>query len=135
MHPGQEETTSETVKNELQLFTDVYKESLEAVLENFKERKVFLNSDFRLMQVSVESSIPVHHLTYHFNDIKNISFSDWRNNLRIAYALELLLQGEASNLTLEAISAKCGFASQSTFIRAFKNVTGTTPSAYLKTIS
>ena len=135
VHPGQEETTSETVKNELQLFTDVYKESLEAVLENFKERKVFLNSDFRLMQVSVESSIPVHHLTYHFNDIKNISFSDWRNNLRIAYALELLLQGEASNLTLEAISAKCGFASQSTFIRAFKNVTGTTPSAYLKTIS
>jgi AraC-like DNA-binding protein len=133
--PGQEETTSETAKNELQLFTDVYKKSLEAALENFEERKVFLNSDFRLMQISVESCIPVHHLTYYFNDIKNISFSDWRNNLRIAYALELLLQGEASNLTLEAISTKCGFASQSTFIRAFKNVTGTTPSAYLKTIS
>ena len=131
----EEDSSFEKVKSELQLFTDVYKESLEAALENFEERKVFLNSDFRLMQVSVESCIPVHHLTYYFNDIKNISFSDWRNNLRIAYALELLLQGKASNLTLEAISAKCGFASQSTFIRAFKNVTGTTPSAYLKTIS
>jgi AraC-like DNA-binding protein len=74
-------------------------------------------------------------LTYYFNDIKNISFSDWRNSLRVAYGLGLLRQGEASNLTLEAISVKCGFASQSTFIRAFKNVTGTTPSAYLKTIS
>lgn len=133
---GEEEDSSfEKVKNELQLFTQEYKETLEAALENFEERKVFLNSEFRLVQVSVESGIPVHHLTYYFNDIKNISFSDWRNNLRIAHALELLLQGEASNLTLEAISAKCGFASQSTFIRAFKNVTGTTPSAYLKTIS
>jgi AraC-like DNA-binding protein len=128
------DSSFEKVKNELQLFTEEYKETLEGVLENFKDRKVFLNPDFRLMQVSVESCIPVHHLTYYFNDIKDISFSDWRNNLRIAYALELLLQGEASNLTLEAISAKCGFASQSTFIRAFKNITGTTPSAYLKNI-
>jgi AraC-like DNA-binding protein len=123
------------VKNELQLFTEEYKETLEAALENVKERKVFLNLDFRLTQVSNESGIPVHHLTYYFNDIKNISFSDWRNDLRIAYAKELLVQGEANNLTLEAISLQCGFASQSTFIRAFKNVIGTTPSAYLKSIS
>ena len=41
-------------------------------------------------------------------------------------------QGEASNITLQAISLKCGFASQNTFIRAFKNATGTTPSTYLK---
>ena len=134
-HPGQVETTSDTVKNELQLFTEEYKTSLETALENFEERKMFLNSDFRLMQVSVESCIPVHHLTYYFNDIKNISFSDWRNNLRIAYAKELFVQGEANNLTLEAISLKCGYASQSTFIRAFKNVTGTTPSAYVKRLS
>ena len=122
-------------KTELQLFTTAYKETIEAALENFKERMVFLNSDFKVIQVSNESGIPPHHLTYYFNDIKNISFSDWRNGLRIAYALELLLRGEASALTFEAISVKCGFASQSTFIRAFKNVTGTTPSAYLKTIS
>ncbi len=129
------EATMVTVKSELQLFTDEYKHTLEAALENFKERKVFLNPDFRLMQVSNESGIPVHHLTYYFNDIRAISFSDWRNNLRIDYARELLDQGEANNHTLEAISAKCGFASQSTFIRAFKNVTGTTPSAYLKNVS
>jgi AraC-like DNA-binding protein len=132
---GLEESLSEATKNELQLFTTVYKGTLEAALKNFEEREMYLNPDFRLMQVSMESGIPSHHLTYYFNDIKKISFSDWRNSLRIAYALELLLQGDASRLTLEAISAKCGFASQSTFIRAFKNVTSTTPSAYLKTIS
>jgi len=131
----EEDSSFEKVKSELQLFTEEYKETLEAALENFKERKVFLNLDFKLIQVSNESGIPVHHLTYYFNYIRNTSFSDWRNNLRIAYASELLVQGEANNLTLEAISLQCGFASQSTFIRAFKNVNGTTPSAYLKTIS
>jgi AraC-like DNA-binding protein len=132
---GEEDALFEKVKNELQLFTAEYKQTLEAALENFKERQVFLNLDFKLIQVSNESGIPVHHLTYYFNDIKKITFSDWRNNLRIAYAKELLVQGEANNLTLEAISLQCGFASQSTFIRAFKNDTGTTPSAYLKSIS
>jgi AraC-like DNA-binding protein len=132
---GSEESICETLKIELQLFTDEYKETLEAALANFEARKSFLNSDFRLARVSIESGIPSHHLTYYLNDVKNISFSDWRNSLRITYALDLLLQGQATNLTLEAISAKCGYTSQSTFIRAFKNVTGTTPSAYLKTIS
>ncbi len=131
----EEDSSIEKIKNELQLFTEEYKETLESALENFKERKVFLNLDFKLIQVSNESGIPIHHLTYYFNDIKKTSFSDWRNNLRIAYARELLAQGEANNLTLEAISLQCGFASQSTFIRAFKNVTGTTPSTYLKSIT
>jgi len=121
-------------KTELQLFTTEYKETIEAALENFKARKVFLNFDFKLIQISNESGVPVHHLTYFFNDIKNTSFSDWRNNLRIVYAKELLRQGEANSFTLEAISLRCGFASQSTFIRAFKTVTGATPSTYLKSI-
>jgi AraC-like DNA-binding protein len=121
-------------KTELRLFTTEYKETIEAALENFKERKVFLNFDFKLIQVSNESCIPVHHLTYFFNDIKKTSFSYWRNNLRIVYAKELIRQGEANYLTLEAISLKCGYASQSTFIRAFKTVTGATPSAYLKSL-
>jgi AraC-like DNA-binding protein len=128
----QEDAPFETFKSELQLFTDEYKETLEAALENFKERRVYLNPDFRLIQVSNESGIPTHHLTYYLNDIKKISFSDWRNRLRITYCLELLQKGEVNNLTLEAISVRCGFVSQSTFIRAFKNVTGATPSAYVK---
>ena len=93
---------------------------------------MFLTVDYKLLQVSIESGIPTHHLTYFFNELKKISFSDWRNNLRIEHALALIHQGEINNFTLEAISVKCGFTSQSTFIRSFKNVTGTTPSNYLK---
>jgi AraC-like DNA-binding protein len=74
-------------------------------------------------------------LTYFFNDIKQVSFSDWRNSLRIEEAKNLFRLGEVNNITLKAVSLQCGFASQNTFIRAFKNATGTTPSNYLKSLS
>lgn len=128
----QDEDLLKNEKTELKLFTEEYKAIIESALESYINEKVFLSPDLRLNHFSNTSGIPMHHLTYFFNNIKKISFTAWRNNLRIEYAKELILQGEINNLTLEAISFKSGFASQSTFIRAFKNVTGTTPSSYFK---
>ena len=130
-----EESLDQISKNELQLFTPEYRKTIATALQSFKERKVFLNPDFKLKQISNESNIPAHHLTYFFNDIKKMSFSDWRNSLRIEEAKILIRQGETDNFTLQSISLKCGFSSQNTFIRAFKNSTGTTPSTYLKSVS
>jgi AraC-like DNA-binding protein len=130
-----EESLNQISKNELQLFTPEYRKTIAAALQSFKERKVFLNPDFKLNQISNESNIPAHHLTYFFNDIKKISFSDWRNSLRIEEAKILIGQGETDNFTLQSISLRCGFSSQNTFIRAFKSSTGTTPSTYLKSVS
>lgn len=131
----QEDILNPLDKMEPQLFTLEYRETIEAILESFKARKLFLNTDFKLIQISKESNIPAHHLTYFFNDIIKISFSDWRNGLRIAYAQNLISQGKTDTFTLQAISLQCGFASQTTFIRAFKNFTGTTPSNYMKSLS
>jgi len=130
-----EESLDQISKSELQLFTPEYRKTIEASLESFKERKVFLNPDFKLKQISNESTIPAHHLTYFFNDIKKISFSGWRNSLRIEEAKILIRQGETDNFTLQSISLRCGFSSQNTFIRAFKNATGTTPSVFSKLYS
>jgi AraC-like DNA-binding protein len=122
-------------KNELLLFTDEYISAVESSLEMCKVKKIYLNTDFKLIQISKESGIPAHHLTYYFNDIKQVSFSEWRNSLRIKYAMKLIGQGETNAFTLQSIAQQAGFASQNTFIRAFKNVTGTTPSAYSKSVS
>ena len=129
-----EENLSQLDKIEPQLFTLEYRNVIETSLEIFKDRKAFLSVDFKLIQISKESGIPAHHLTYFFNDIKRMSFSEWRNSLRIEEAKNLFRLGEADNITFKGISLQCGFASQNTFIRAFKNATGTTPSAYLKSL-
>ena len=122
-------------KNDLQLFTQEYMETIGASLESFIVSQVFLNTDFKLVTIVNEFGIPAHHLTYYFNDIKQVSFSEWRNSLRIKHAMELIEQGGSSTFTLKSIAQQSGFSSQNTFIRAFKNSTGTIPSNYLKSLS
>lgn len=122
-------------KKELQLFTDNYVKNIVTSLKSIKEKKSFLDPECKLGQISNEYGIPAHHLTYYFNDIEKISFSDWRNKLRIEHAIRLIEFGETNDYTLESISLKCGFGSQNTFIRAFKKNKGITPSVYLKSRS
>lgn len=131
----QDDPIKSNVKKEPQLFTPAYLENIKASLESCSNGQSFLNIDFKLSLLSNELDIPMHHLTYYFNEIAKVSFSEWRNALRIEYAKELIDQGVASTITLHALSLQCGFASQSTFIRAFKNGTGNSPSYYLKSLN
>ena len=119
-------------QDELKLFTPDYLSVIEQAVLSSIDRKCFISPEFKLISLSLETGIPSHHLTYFFNNIKDISFSDWRNGLRVDYAMELIHRGDSDMLSLEGIAMNSGFSSQSTFIRAFKNRTGKTPSQYLK---
>jgi hypothetical protein len=130
--PAAEIIGLEVEKQVTQLFSDEYVSHIEQALDEQIKLKSFLDPEYKLVQLSSASSIPVHHLTYYFNTIKDISFADWRNKLRIDSALELMKNGLNSGLTLSAIAFKCGFSAQSTFIRAFRQITEVTPSEYMK---
>jgi AraC-like DNA-binding protein len=114
------------------LFSPDYVQKIEAALADIIKKENYIESDFKLSNISNKSGIPAHHLTYYFNTILNLSFSDWRNKLRIEYAILIIKEGHSNHLTLEAISTKIGFSSQSTFIRSFKLHTGKTPREYVK---
>lgn len=43
--------------------------------------------------------------------------------------------GEAENFSILGIASDCGFNSKASFNRVFKKITGSTPSAYIKSIS
>lgn len=122
-------------KKELDLFSPEYITKIEVMLQECMNLKLYLQVDFSLSQISGQLKIPAHHLTYYFNSIKKQSFSDWRNQLRVVYAIGILNQKNVNQLTLEAIGLEVGFKSNSTFIRSFKNVTGKTPSNYISDIS
>lgn len=126
---------SSDTNKEPELFSADYIDNIEAKLHECIRLKSYLQVDCSLSKISDDIGIPPHHLTYFFNDIKKVSFSVWRNSLRIEQAKILIQHGQNNNFTLQSISSECGFSSQTTFIRAFKNATGTTPSAYLKSVS
>lgn len=117
------------------LFSLDYIEKIETALDEIVAMEYYLAPDFKLSVIATKSGLPPHHLTYYYNTVLNITFSEWRNKLKIEYAVKLLDEGHSSNLTIEAISLKAGFAAQNTFIRSFKLYTGQTPSEYIKSIA
>ena len=119
-------------KIESQLFSPDYVLAIEELLEQSIEKQTYLQLDCGLSKISDEIAIPAHHLTYYFNNIKKESFSNWRNNLRVAYAIRILSDDTFNQLTIEGIGEKVGFKSYSTFIRSFKKVTRKTPSDYIE---
>jgi len=96
-----------------------------------KEQQPYLQPDFNLAHLSVHTQIPVHHLSYYFREEKKQHFNDYRNEWRINHAKDLIKEGKAYELTLEAIGLQSGFSSRNTFLTTFKKVEGITPRTFV----
>ncbi len=107
---------------------------LKLKLDNYLVSRPYLKSNFNLTMMSTDTDIPVHHLSYYFNEQMNINFNTWKNDLKVNYVIELIKKGSYENLTLDALSKQAGFGSRSSFINAFKQKTGLTPSEYLQVV-
>ncbi len=137
---------SDTIKNEsiieeiksnmpTRMKSSIDMKDFENLLNKYLQAIPFVKNDFTLSQMSFDLKIPERFLSNYFNKELQITFSEWRKNLRIDYVCDLLENGESKNLTIEAISSKAGFASRSKFIDAFKERKGVTPSAFIKSLN
>jgi AraC-like DNA-binding protein len=119
--------------NSLPFYSFEYEKEMEKAINIWISEKKYLELNASLISLSDYTNIPVHHLSYNFNSLLKIKYSDWRNTLRIEYAKSQIDAGLNKSITLEALAIESGFASQATFIKSFKNVFGCTPSEYIKT--
>lgn len=129
-HEDLNASASKTVKD-----FEISIEKLELIAEKLKDYAItnpFINPDFNLTTVSNNTKIPKHHISYFFKVYLNTDFIEWKNNARVDYVIQLVNSGEAENLTLDAVSKMAGFVSRSTFINAFKQKTGMTPSEFFQ---
>jgi AraC-like DNA-binding protein len=99
-----------------------------------KEEKPFLNPDYTLRDLAQALGVPLHKLSAFFNQASGKNFSDFLNQWRIRYCLQLIDEKKLENLNLHGIATRCGFNNRNTFSIAFKKVTGKTPSAHLHSI-
>ena len=100
-------------------------------IEQYCQTKPYLNPEFSLSTMSADTDIPVHHLSYYFNEHLNINFNAWKNDHKINYVIELIDNGSNELLTLDALAKQAGFGSRTTFFNAFKQKMGLTPSEFL----
>lgn len=111
---------------------DPFNALAQQIQEYLEQGKPYLNPDFSLSNISIDLKVPQHHLSYCFNNILKIKFTKLRNQLRIAHAKELLLNGSADDFSIDGIGRESGFASRSHFYSAFKSETGFTPNEFLQ---
>jgi AraC-like DNA-binding protein len=100
-------------------------------LEDWVKKNGFLSEDITLNNLSSDIEVPLYHLTYYFNQVNDEKFIDWRNNLRVNFAINLMKNELEIKKTLEAIGKESGFRSYSTFRQAFKRRTGTVPKDFI----
>jgi len=86
-------------------------------------------SDLYLDIIANKFNITPEYLSSYFKKHLGINITTYINNVRIEKAKALLCN---TALTIKDIGGKVGFANVNTFIRIFKNVTGTTPGKYKK---
>jgi AraC-like DNA-binding protein len=105
-----------------------------ATLQNAMETDMlYLDSSLNLNGLSLHTGIPVKTLSAVLNQHLQVSFNDFVNRYRIAAFVERYQKPENNNLTIMGIAADCGFSSQPTFQRAFKQVMGMSPRDFKQT--
>ncbi len=101
----------------------------------FEQEKPYLDDNFNMNKLSESLNIPIHHLSYFFNYHLSKKFSDYKNEWRVNYAIELLKEGILKKYTIEQLYQKAGFTTKSNFYRVFRLHTGKTPIEFLEAIN
>ena len=124
------------VESDMENFSlkDDYIDKIRILLEDWKKDNKFLEADSNTFSLAKDIDLPLHHITYFFNHINNEKYIDWRNRLRIEYAIGLINNQKGYNKTIEVLGKECGFKSYSAFIQSFKLVTGKLPKEFMKEI-
>lgn len=114
--PGYTNTVKPTETDRMQLVHDY-------VLDHFPD-------DLSLDTIADLAGMTSPAFCRYFKTRANKTFSEFVSEVRIGHACKLLMDGK---LTITQISFDSGFRTLSNFNRQFKDITGQTPSAYVKT--
>jgi AraC-like DNA-binding protein len=98
------------------------------------EDEVFKDSKFLLFDFAKKLRIPQSHLGYLFKYHSKISYSDFKNNIRIQYSIRLIESDYINKNTLDALAKEIGYASYNPFLINFKKIVGISPQKYIETI-
>ncbi len=102
-------------------------------LENcMAEKRLYMDSNCTLPTVAKAVNLPSYLISHVVNNAIGKSFPDFLNGYRVEEVKRRLAHPDFQNTKIANIAYDSGFNSLSSFNAAFKKITRTTPSAYLK---
>lgn len=107
---------------------DIYRKFLSMMLNE----KIFLKNRLSIGEVAETMQVDKELLQKCIEMKYKMPFHELMNQFRINHVIGLVKSGELKNLSMEQIALSSGFGNRTTFISAFKKVTGLTPSEYFQ---
>lgn len=95
------------------------------IVQLMETQQVYLNQDLKVSDVADALGVHRNFVSACINAQKGCSFNQFVNDYRVEYAKKLLR--ETDEIKISHICHESGFATESTFFRAFKASTGMTP--------
>lgn len=105
-----------------------------AIEKQLKEEKLYHKSNLSLSDFAKELQISTNDLSWLINNTYKTNFYEFINRYRVEEFIVRIKKGDAKKHTISAISLDVGFNSKSTFYKAFKLITDTTPVSYIKNL-
>jgi len=100
------------------------------ILDYLASERPYLDGGLRLADVSEHLGMTQHHLSQAINQICGKNFFELINEFRVEEVKRLLVDPEKTTYTVLAVGFEAGFNNKSSYNKAFKTVTGMTPSQY-----
>ncbi|SOD95345.1 helix-turn-helix domain-containing protein [Spirosoma fluviale] len=94
--------------------------------------KLYLDPELTVEKVGRHVQLPPKTISFVLNQHLRKSFNAFINDYRIEYLKQQLTNPANGHLTLTGIAFECGFNSQATFQRAFRQATGLSPKQYIE---
>ena len=134
-HQNKLEVTGQTQQSDLNISEALIQDILKR-LEVFEQQKKYLIPNVSLQSLSKDLQTNPNYLSRVINFNRDKNFSQYLNDLRIAYALEALQENPTFlRYSIKAIALECGYTNATSFSRAFYKQTGMYPSFYIKQLS
>jgi len=115
--------------------TDLAAQTLKARIELvMKQKELFTNGALRLDDLVHEVKSTRHNVSMVVNKHFNESFFDFVNRYRVEYVKEKMRDPKYRNHTIIELAYESGFNNKVSFNKAFKRITGRTPSEFKKEI-
>lgn len=102
-------------------------------LERFEKSEKFINPDLTISNLAVQFKTNTSYLSEVINTYKGKNFNAYLNELRIGYICEKIYsEPEFLKYKISFLAEKSGFSSHSSFATVFKNMTGISPSVFIR---
>lgn len=116
-------------KNDTQIALTSEIKSLTNALE---KEKIYRQPGIKLIDLSTSLQIAPRKLSYIINSQYDMNFNELINDYRIKEAVLLIEEGYLEKYTAEYLGEVTGFQNKTSFYKAFKAKTGTTPTSFLR---